>query len=266
MASEPLIFAHIGDTHIHTDPNYTGETAPNSAEAGITVLIQQIQNLPMKLDFVLHVGDVAFDPVPEVYEKIQVLMQQIPYPIYYAGGNHDHHPTLQRVLMNRDDSEITPQLNYAVDVKGMQLAVIDSNGNATPPTGNLTEEQLTFLDEICSVPDDRPLILAVHHSVLPVGVPWLDEWMSIDNGEAFHQIALKAKHRLRGVFHGHIHQNSDVIRDGINYSACASSWYQLNSYPGMTQTTPDIQSQAGFSIVTITENQTYIRRHLFSIK
>jgi hypothetical protein len=111
-------------------------------------------------------------------------------------------------------------------------------------------------DYVCSHerhphPYRRPLIVAVHHNIAKVGIPWLDHYMGTVNGDQVHQVLLEAKHRLRGVFTGHIHQNLDVVHDGILYSAAASPWFQFSAYAGLTATARDQAGVPGFSVVTI---------------
>ncbi len=258
-----LTFVHISDTHIHPDPYYTKSYANVTPHAGALALVDEINKLPFEPDFVLHTGDVAYDPDPAAYRACLSILQQINYPVYYVAGNHDHSPSLQRLMLNRSDP--LPTLHYALEANGIQIVCVDSNGPAEPPAGYIVDEQLEWLKGLCEAEDERPLIIAVHHNVLDVGVPWLDNYMGIRNGERFHQAILPAKDRLRGVFFGHVHQNLDILRDGILYSSCLSSWTQFQAFPGMTHTTSDTGAEPGFSVVTITDTQTFIRRHRFAL-
>jgi Icc protein len=104
------------------------------------------------------------------------------------------------------------------------------------------------------------LIVAVHHNLLPTGIPWLDDFMRTTNGEAVHAALLPARHRLRGVFFGHVHQPLDMLRDGILYASAPSSWCQYHAYPDQADTIEDAASGPGFNIVTVTDDQTYVRR------
>lgn len=261
---EPLLrFVHISDTHINPDPAYSAYGLPYTVHVAARALVRQIQNLPFAPDFVLHTGDVVYDPDPDAYAAARDILSGIPYPVYYVTGNHDQPAALQRFLLG--SSDILAPFNYTVDVKGVQLVVVDSNGPAQFPAGFVTEPQLAWLEGLCSAPDDRPLVVAVHHNVLPVGVPWLDDYMRITNGEDFHAALLPARHRLRGVFFGHVHQDLTLARDGILYTSVLSSWSQLHAWPGQTDTVVDESAQPGFNVVTLTRDQTYIRRHQFSV-
>jgi Icc protein len=260
-----LRFVHISDTHISSDPGYgrehwqVGHTTRQGAEA----LVQQLNNLPFEPDFILHTGDVAFDPDPSAYEAAREILGQVRYPIYYLAGNHDYPVELQRRMTARTD--IISPFYYTFEVNGVQFACLDSNGPAEPPRGFVTEEQIEWLANICSTPDSRPLVVAVHHNILPVGVPWLDDFMRTTNGEAVHQALIPARDRLRGVFFGHVHQNLDMYRDGILYTSVNSSWVQFHGWPDQDKTIEDEAADPGFSVVTLTPNQTYIRRCRFRL-
>ncbi len=265
MSDTILRFVHISDTHISSNPAYgqehwkVGHTARHGAEA----LVTQLNNLPFEPDFILHTGDVAFDPDPSAYEAAREILGQIPYSVYYLAGNHDYPAELQSRMTNR--TEVISPFYYTFEVNGVQIVCLDSNGPAEPPRGFVTEEQIGWLDNICSTPDSRPLIVAVHHNILPVGVPWLDEYMGTINGEAVHQALMPARERLRGVFFGHVHQNLDMYRDGILYTSVNSSWVQFHAWPGQDKTTEDEAADPGFSVVTLTPQQTYIRRCRFRL-
>ena len=82
----------------------------------------------------------------------------------------------------------------------------------------------------------------------------------MDAYDAFHEIVKQTAHRLRGVFFGHIHQNMEIVQDGVLYSGVPSSWYQFHTYPGQEETVIDHDSDMGFNVVTITPDQTLIQQ------
>jgi 3',5'-cyclic-AMP phosphodiesterase len=266
-AENPLRFIHISDTHINPDRSYTLNYAKYTPMIGAEALIQAIKALPFQADFILHTGDVAYDPVPEVYPAIKELMSQLDLPIYYLTGNHDDASSIQTILMEKDEAQ--DYLYYDFEAKGVHFVCLDSNGPHEPkhPSGTVTQEQLDWLNEICSSDDERPLVIAIHHNVLPVNVSWLDTWMKLENSEEFHAIVRQASHRLSGVFFGHIHQNLQVLRDGVLYISSASSWCQFKGLqtPGEKLSLDEFHTLPSFNIVTITDTTTAIRRHSFTV-
>jgi Icc protein len=258
-----LRFIHISDTHISADPAYTLPEADHTPMAGASELVRQINALPFTPDFVLHTGDVTFDPVPSAYEAARAILEQIRYPTYYLVGNHDDSALLQKTMLER--SSIVTPFDYEFEFNGVQIICLDSNGPAKLPGGSLTMAQLEWLEGICKAPDTRPLVVALHHNVLPIGAPFWDDFMRLSNGEDMHRVLLAARQRLRGVFFGHVHQATETYRDGILYSSVLSSWYQLHCWPGQANIQEDRGADPGFNVVTITRSQTFIRRHRFPV-
>ncbi|MGB1285393.1 MAG: metallophosphoesterase family protein [Aggregatilineales bacterium] len=266
--TQPLLrFVHLSDTHINPDVDYIKDYANYTPMTGAMALIDAVNALPFTPDFILHTGDVAYDPYPEVYDVIQDVLSKFNIPVYVLAGNHDDARALQHLVMGRDDDAVKDYLYYEFEQNGVQIVCLDSNGPAEIPQGNIPDEQLAWLDTLVSVDDDRPLVVATHHNVLPMNVPWLDGFMRTTNGEALHTILCKAQSRLRVVLHGHIHQNIDHYVDGILYSSCASSWCQFGAYPdpNNTEITQNKSAPPGFSVVTVSANSTYIRRHTFTV-
>lgn len=256
----PLLrFVHISDTHISHDPGYNLPEARFSPAEGARQLVERLNRLPFTPDFILHTGDVAYDPHPEAYQTARDIFAQLKWPIYYLAGNHDDAAALQSAMIGKPGKADTP-FDHTFDMNGVQFVCIDSNGPAAKPAGRLLPKQLEWLDGILSSSDPRPLVVAVHHNVLPTGIPWWDGFMRLQNGEELHELLLKARHRLRGVFHGHVHQAVDQYRDGILYSGVVSSWYQLHSWPGQSDTLGDDDTVPGFNVVTVYPQQTFIRR------
>jgi len=263
LANAPLHFVHITDTHLSHDPQYTHDGAPHTPLEGARALVAAVNALPFQPDFVLHTGDIAYDPDPAAYALAADVLGQFNSPLYVLAGNHDDGAMLHCSL---GDSTLAAPYDYTFEVKGVQVICVDSNRPAEPPQGAMSAEQRTWLETLCAADDDRPLIVAVHHNVLPVGVPWLDGFMRLRDGEAFHRALLPARRRIRGVFHGHIHQATETYCDGILYASAPSTWYQLHGYPGQTDIMFDNEGGAGFNVVTVTREQTFIRRYALRVK
>ena len=266
MTGTILRFVHITDTHLSPETEYGRHHhgAAHSAREGAITLVETVNALPFQPDFILHTGDVVYDPDPAAYGVAKSILSRLKAPVYYVAGNHDQGAELQRVLGGV--STPTPYFHYEREIKGVQLLVLDSNGPAEPPRGFISPEQLDWLEKRTSGFDLRPLIVAVHHNVLPVGSPWLDDFMRTTNGWDLHQALLPARGRLRGVFFGHVHQPLDMVRDGILYASAPSSWCQFHAYPDQVDTISDTDSGPGFNIVTLTGDQTYVRRCRFVVK
>ncbi len=255
-------FVHISDLHLHHDPQFIEDGAKYPAYALVAALISDLQKLPFTPSFVLHTGDVVCEAAPEAYAAMRDFAASLPCPVYYTPGNLDDVHLMQTVLVSR--KETSAELFYEVEVDGVQLVCLDSNCYTNTEgqyLGSINEGQFTWLGNICLSPDDRPLIVALHHPPLAVGISWLDQTMRLVNGDRLHQILLGARHRLRGVFHGHIHQPLEVVRDGIFYCCTSSAPYHFQASPTMQALDLDESAVPGYTIITLTPQQTLIRRY-----
>ena len=264
MVSDPILtFIHISDTHLHRDPNFTGSFVDFSATPSVIALIREINQLPFPIDFVLHTGDIMSDPEqPHEYAIARWLMDQLKAPVRFLPGNHDRKEGVQTVLLNGTTDISAPDLRYEFEVNGVQIICLDSAVSGCA-FGQIDDAQLAWLDALCSADDDRPLIVAVHHHVLPLEAPWLDT-ICLQNGDVVHATLLKARSRLRGVFYGHIHENTVTVRDGISYYSVRSCWFQTRTWHGQQQAYTDPIRTPGFNIVTLTERDLLVRFHLFA--
>jgi 3',5'-cyclic AMP phosphodiesterase CpdA len=259
-----LRFVHISDTHISPDPEYNEYDGPFPARLGAETLVREVNALPFTPDFILHTGDIAYDPEEAAYTAARDILGRLKQPVHYLVGNHDDRAALQRVMTG---AEPHAPYDYEFEVNGVQVVCVDTNMVARPNAGGgVTDDQLAWLRARTEKADDRPLIIAAHHNVLPIGSYFWDTFMRLYNGEAFHQAVLPARARLRGVFFGHVHMATETYRDGILYSSVNSSWYQLHCYPGQEEVREDRNALPGFNVVTITRSQTFIRRHYFTVK
>lgn len=260
-----LRFAQISDTHISHDPHYNRESAPHTPLAGARALIAALRELPYPLDFILHSGDVVYDPHPQAYQAARALLRDLPAPVIYLAGNHDDPAMLQRVLLGVDEPRLPFDGEH--EIGGAQLLCLDS-GRLTgdeAPAGRLETEQLAWLRARTTAVDERPLLVFIHHNPLPQPEsPWL-EAMRLQNGDDFHAALLPARERLRGVFFGHIHQPIHLLRDGLLYSSAVASWQSFMADPGELELRFDAAARPGFNIVSLRGDTTAIRRHSFAV-
>jgi 3',5'-cyclic-AMP phosphodiesterase len=262
LAKHLLTFVHISDTHLHLDPSYIGDYAAYPSRQPVKSLIDTINALAPRINFVLHTGDITHNPTtPEHYHIARDLLSQITHPVYYLPGNHDNVAMFQREFMGIPEALVQPHADLEFEAGGVQVVLVDSHRPAEGDGANgwLAADQLEWLDHLCSDPDDeRPLIVATHHHPIPLEAPWLDR-IVLTNGLALHQILLKAKHRLRGVFYGHIHESLITVRDGISYYSVPSAWFQTRTWYDAIQPANGHLPNPGFNLVTLTETDTFVR-------
>ncbi len=257
-----LTFVHISDTHVHSNPRHTGAHVDFTSRDGVNRLVDAINALPFPVDFVLHTGDIMTDPTEErEYMVARYMLGALNRPVHYLSGNHDKPRFIQSVLMNRAAAEITPTLDYVFDHNGVQVICIDSSVDEDDTHYGLLEDvQLDWLDAQLDPDDTRPIIVATHHHPIPLLAPWLDN-IVLQNGLELHERLLKVRDRVRGVFYGHIHENICTTRDGISYYSVLSGWFQTRTYYGQFSPARDPMPEPGFNVVTLTPEDTFVRRY-----
>jgi 3',5'-cyclic-AMP phosphodiesterase len=264
VTADPLYFVHISDTHI-------GPTADYSRHGHYPLpcarrLVEIANNLPTRPDFVVHTGDVVTEPHPTSYLIAAEVFAQLDVPIYYVYGNHDTAADIRRYLLMgplqylSDDPNL---LSYAFECKGYRFLVVDARGpDEIDPHGLLSPEQLEIVRQEAQ-PTGPPLTIFIHYPAVPLNAPWMDANMLILNGEELRQALRPAAGRLCGVFHGHIHQPMQIMRDGILYVSVASAFSQFAAWPADVVTRYDPNHLPGYSFIHLLPGRTIIHQHTF---
>ena len=79
---QPFRFAMISDSHLFSHKNHKFDTQLSDA-------IEQVNNLPVKPDFVLYGGDIAQDGTMDQLEKGQKILSKINTKMVIIPGEHD---------------------------------------------------------------------------------------------------------------------------------------------------------------------------------
>jgi Icc protein len=258
-----LRFLHISDTH-YSPPDYQRPPSRFDPRQGTTALLDQIKALPYTPDFILHTGDVVYDPDPAIYAEARDVLAALEPEVIYIPGNHDDSATLQTVLMGRETAQ-TP-FYQEMARNDVRILCLDSNGpDAAPPRGQIVDAQLDWLRERLAVDDPRPILVFVHHPLLKTHTSvWYDDFMMTINGEAVHVVLKTAADRIQGVFHGHVHHAITFHRDGILYNAVKSSWTQFHIWPDQTiDTANNLAADPGYALVTVTTAGTFVQHFTY---
>lgn len=264
MTLDPLYFVHISDTHFGPTADFC--VRGHRPLACARRLVEIINRLPVRPEFVIHTGDVTNYPHPAAYRLAAEVFARLEVPIYYVVGNHDtagdirHYLPMGRKEDVADDSAV---LSYVFERKGYRFLALDARGpEEIDPHGLLSAAQLEVVRREATAAGP-PLIVFMHFPVLPLNSPWMDANMLVLNGEELHQALRPARERLRGVFYGHVHQPMQTVRDGILYVSAASAFSQFGAWPTDQVTSYDTDHLPGYSFVHLLPTQTIIHQHTF---
>ena len=264
MTKDPVYFVHISDTHI--GPSAAFSRHGHFPLPCVQKLVEVINAMPVQPDFIIHTGDVVAEPDPVSWRLAVEAFSSLKAPIYFVNGNHDTASDIRQFLAmgpHSDAGSDSSQMSYTFEVKEFEFLVLDARGpDEIDPHGLLPESQLDLAAETASA-DGLPLTIFIHYPVLPMNSPWMDENMLILNGDRLHEALRPAAGRIRGVFHGHIHQHMQNVRDGITYTSVASAFSQFGAWPNDVITHFDGNHDPGYSFVHLLEEQTIVHQHTF---
>jgi Icc protein len=230
-------------------------------------LVELLNNLSVKPEFVIHTGDVVTEPDPRSYRLAAELFARLELPIYYVNGNHDTAAEIKQYLPMAAHEPFCgdpDSLSYSFNLKGERFLVLDGRApDELDPHGILSDSQLEWLrrEAVGEGPmaDGLPLTVFLHFPVVPMNAIWMDANMRLLNWEAVHEALRPAVNRLRGVFHGHVHQSMQTVRDGVGYTAVASSFAQFTAWPTDAQPHIDHAQPPGYNFVHLLPEQTIVR-------
>jgi len=261
---DPVYFVHLSDTHFGPTEDYQRQGHRSLPYARHVIDI--INKLPTRPDFVIHTGDVTTHPTEAAYQLAAETFAALEYPIYYCTGNHDTSADIHRYMPmgpKEDCQPGTDTLSYAFEVRGERFLVLDGRGpDQIDPHGLLSAQQLDVLRREAT-PDGPPLCVFTHYPALRLNSPWMDANMLIFNGEEMHQALLPARGRLRAVFYGHVHNSMQTIRDGILYCAVASTFAGFTAWPSEEMIRADHAAMPAFNFVQLLPEQTIIQQRPF---
>ncbi len=265
MAVETVYFAHISDTHIgpRRDLRRHGLASYPCAQE----LVARLNRLPTRPDFVIHTGDIVNHPDEAAFQLAAELFAQLEMPIYYVNGNHDTADHIRRYLPMGPHQPLADDptaLAYSFELKGQRFLVLDGRGpDEIDPHGMVSPAQLAWVVREAT-PAGPPLTVFIHFPAWPLNAIWMDANMLLLNGPDLHQALWPARGRLRGVFHGHVHQPMQTSRDGINYICAPSAFAQFMAWPEDAEVRLDPGHPPGYSFVHLLPQQTVIHFHTFA--
>jgi len=213
----PFTIAQITDTHLldEREESLRGVVPWHSLQA---VLAEVIREQP---DLLLLTGDLADMGSAAAYQPLLDAIAPVGIPAYWLAGNHDGLLTISKVL---DRSWLSP----LVSIRRENWQIIGLNAIATPNgwgEGELTEETLAWLTCELQAHRDRPVLIALHHHPIPVGIDWLD-LMGLKNGEKLLAI-IDCFVTVKLVLFGHVHQAFAIERGAVSYYGCPSTFDQV---------------------------------------
>jgi Icc protein len=216
--SSPLLVAQVSDLHLFADEHQ--DLLGWNTWASFEVVMQRLMGMSRRPDLVLLTGDLSQDETEGTYQKIVQRFTPLEVPTYWIPGNHDHLPTMQRVL---NHPPILP--DKVIECGGWRFLLLNTNVPGQV-YGALNTENLKWLDlQLSQTPAEQPVLLTMHHPPFGVGSPWLDK-SCLQNTAAFFEV-IDRYAQVQLVLLGHIHQEFRYKRRDVTYYSTPSTCIQF---------------------------------------
>jgi Icc protein len=208
----------LTDTHLCKQRG--GTLLGMDTDHSLQAVIDLVKRERPTIDVLLGTGDLSDQGAPEAYHRLQAYFGQLDTNCYWLPGNHDDRQAMAEATRH------APRLYQEIRVAGWQILMLDSQV-AGEVGGELGEAQLALLEEALddAAAEDLYTLVCLHHQPVAIGCEWLDQQMVAD-ADAFFDM-LDRYPGVRGVLWGHVHQQIDRRRGGMDLMASPSTCVQF---------------------------------------
>ncbi|WP_439295236.1 3',5'-cyclic-AMP phosphodiesterase [Lonepinella sp. BR2882] len=216
---EQIRFIQITDPHLFKET--TGELLGINTYNSFRQVVNEIRQSGTDYQFVLATGDLVQDSSEDGYLNFCHIIHPLRKPVYWIPGNHDFQPVMQKVFAQQ--SYIHADKHLLLEDK-WQVLLLDSQVYGVPH-GELSQYQLDWLDEKLQEYQERYSLIVLHHHLLSTNSSWLDQHNLRNAHELLH--ILQKYENVRGILHGHIHQQVDAQWNGYQLMCTPATGVQF---------------------------------------
>ena len=116
-----ILIVQITDTHIVPEgKHWQGDTEAKTANR-LELVIEHINNLSIRPDFVVHTGDIVDDGSIASYEHAKKLLDKLKAKYFLICGNHDNYNNLKHVFDGHEYLLDDSFSQYFIDLPNLRL-------------------------------------------------------------------------------------------------------------------------------------------------
>ena len=194
------------------------------------------------VDALLLTGDLAGDEAEEAYGRLEEALAPLGVPSFWLPGNHD--------AVWSDDHPLKSHFKRTVQLPHWDILMLNTQHPGVV-AGFLTGAEIQALEQAVDEAQrtGRPLLVATHHPLMPVGCAWLDEIGAENAQAALARLAPLGERAV--VISGHVHQDSAQTYQGVQCLTVPSTCIQFA--PNSTDFQVDAQAP-GCRMLTLHES------------
>lgn len=243
VLADVIKFVQVTDTHFNTNNEYRAE-----------VLQKTVENINKEKDisFVVFTGDNIDSPHAEFLPEFVRIINKLNVPYYLVIGNHDVYKNnglskTQYLEIVRENNFLYryKKPNYVFKKNNFVFIVVDGAKEVIPGSiGYYRQDTLNWLDKKLSKYKNKPVIIFQH---FPLVAMKDIATHSVYQKENYLDILDKHDNVIT-VIAGHLHTNSEIMRNGVYHIISPSLLNDPPSYKVISVTTTK-----GFSPMVYTE-------------
>lgn len=207
----------VTDSHIFAEAE--GCLLGLNTRVSFEAVCDRLEREEWRPDALLATGDLSQDASPESYQYLAEYFKSMKIPTFWLPGNHDNPETMDVYLSNSHVFSAKQLL-----IGHWQIILLDTSVKGKVH-GRLHDAQLEFLQTSLNRYPDKHTLVCLHHQPLAVGSLWLDQ-IGLKNSQDFKQV-LENHPQVKGVIWGHVHQETELMINGVQWIATPSSCVQF---------------------------------------
>lgn len=214
MNSEKKRIIQITDLHLFVS-NQGSLMGVNTLTA-LDVVLAKIAEYFADFDAFIVTGDLAQEAASATYQCLKERLEAFGRPQYWLPGNHDDFSVMTKVCPEAMVSR--------VDLEGWQILLLNTQCPGKP-SGFLSGRDIQGLQTCLAQNSDQHTLIALHHHPALINSRWMDE-IGLKNPQALFG-TIKGHSQVKGIIHGHVHQERKSIVEGLPVFATPATSLQF---------------------------------------
>lgn len=215
-----MLIAQITDVHLGFDPGNPDELNRQRLD----LVLQRLCAMEPRPDLLLATGDLAdAGDDRESYLRLRAISEALPFPTFYALGNHDSRAAFGEVFPEVPTADGFVQ--YAIEDREVRILVLDTLEEGRHG-GSFCETRAEWLRDRLDEQPERPTIIVLHHPPIESGLSWMTENPEADWVLRLHDI-IAGQENIVAMLAGHLHRPVTTLWAGTTLAVCPSTAPQV---------------------------------------
>jgi Icc protein len=240
------VLAHISDTH------FLGGRRPLygsiDTDANLALAMTALETSGLRPDALVFTGDIADLGESDAYRRVRDIVepaaQRMGSQLVWVMGNHDSRGAFRAELLQSGPGQGGPEqgesnqgeeqagpLDRVVHLGGLRVIALDTSVPGYHH-GELTAEQLAWLEAELATPAEHGTLLALHHPPVPTPVAYM-QVLELHDQAALADVVRGTD--VRAILGGHLHYSTHGSFAGVPVAVAAATCYTMDAAaPGRT--------------------------------